>query len=393
MKILYVLDFFHPHVGGAPTFFKNLAENVSRMGHKVTVVTTRAADTKRVEKYRGMTIYRFGKTREQFLVGATLFLARSREKFDVIHTSTYSAMIPSYTFSLLRKVPEVLSVHEIWTLKEWIEFAKAKGLFYFAEERMLFTLPFDAYISPSEHTKKDLEKTFDLLAKVGVRIPNSRIRVIQHGVDEKIFNPSLKKLRKSLRARFSLGQKEVVGCFVGKAAVFKGIDYLLDALEDVMKKTDLRFVFVLSRLHESGYRKFLARIERSDILRKNVVLAESTSDHQLVSKIIAGSDFLAMPSLTEGFGFVAAEAASIGIPVIATKGTSLDEVLEDGKNAIFVRPRSSRDLARAISRLAKNKKLRQKLSRGNNFKAWKEVAREYVKVYQDVIRKNKEAVG
>lgn len=391
MRILYIIDFFHPHVGGAPTFFKNLAENVSRMGHRVTIVTTHANGTKSVEKYKGMKIYRFGKTREQFLIGATLFLSRSRERYDVVHTSTYSAMIPSYAFSLFRKVPEVLSVHEIWTLKEWTEFARAKGLFYFVEERLLFTLPFDAYVSPSEHTKTDLEKTFDLLAKAGVRIPRSRIRVIPHGVDEKIFSPRLKKARGAVRAKYLIGEDEFVGCFVGKATVFKGIDYLLDALEAAMRKIDMRFIFVLSRLHESGYRKFMKRVTESDVLRKNIIVAEASSDHSFVSRIVAACDFLAMPSLTEGFGFAAAEAAAIGIPVIATRSTSLTEVLEENENAVFIEPRSPRAIADAIEKIARDEKLRSRLSRGKRFRTWREVAREYVKVYQDVIRKHKEA--
>ena len=109
MRILYIIDFFHPHVGGVPTFFKNLAENVSKMGHKVTVVTTHANGTKKFEKHNGIKIYRFGKSREQFMIGATMFLLKNREKFDIVHTSTYSAMIPSYTFTLFKKIPQVLS--------------------------------------------------------------------------------------------------------------------------------------------------------------------------------------------------------------------------------------------------------------------------------------------
>lgn len=384
MRILYILDFFHPHVGGVPTFFKNLAENVSRMGHDVTVVTAHADGTKRFEKCNGMKVYRFGKTREQFLMGATLFLIRSREKYDVVHTSTYSAMIPSYAFAIFKKVPEILSVHEVWSLKEWREFTRSKGLFYFLEERLLFSLPFDVYISPSMHTRLDLEK---------IGIDGGKIKVIPHGVDRKVFHPDLKKLRKNVRKKYMIGEDEFVGCFVGKATVFKGIYYLLDALEAVLKKTRMRFVFVLSRSHESGYKKFMERVGSSEILRKNIIVAETSHTHDFVSKTVAACDFLVMPSLTEGFGFAAAEAASMGIPVIATKGTSLTEVLEENRNAIFVRPRSAGDIARSMKALARNKELRSRLSRGKRFKNWEEVAKEYVKVYEDVIRKHKRTGG
>jgi glycosyltransferase involved in cell wall biosynthesis len=97
-----------------------------------------------------------------------------------------------------------------------------------------------------------------------------------------------------------------------------------------------------------------------------------------------------MPSLSEGFGFAVAEAASVGIPTIVTRGTSLTEVVEENKNAIYVKQRDAKGLAQAIERLAADKKLRKKLSRMKRFKSWKEVASVYQKVYQNVILKHKE---
>jgi glycosyltransferase involved in cell wall biosynthesis len=96
-----------------------------------------------------------------------------------------------------------------------------------------------------------------------------------------------------------------------------------------------------------------------------------------------------MPSLTEGFGLAAAEAASIGIPVIATKDTSLTEVVEENVNALFVNSRNSRAIVNAIVKLAKNKALVKKLSRGKRFKSWGEVAKEYIKVYQEAIKRHR----
>lgn len=380
MRILYVIDFFHPHVGGVPTFFKNLTESVSKAGHSVTILTTHAKGTKRVERHGKVKIYRLGRTREQFMAAATMFLMRTRERFDVVHTSTYSAMVPAYALSVLRGVPEVLSVHEVWSLGEWTEFTGKKGPFYFLEERLLLKMPFDLYVSPSEHTKRDLE---------AVGIGGDRIRVIPHGIDTKVFAPAAKRARRETRSRFLIGQEELVGCFVGKATAFKGIDYLLDALESVMKRREMRFVFLLSRSHESGYRRFLRRVHSSEVLRRNVIVAQPSSDHGFTSRLVAACDFMVMPSLTEGFGLAAAEAAAMGVPVIATKGTSLTEVLDEGANSIFVRPRSSSDIAKAIGRLAGSRRLLASLSRGKRFDPWDRVAREYIKAYQDVIRKHK----
>lgn len=382
MRILYIIDFFHPHVGGVPTFFNNLAQQVAKSGHDVTVITTHASGTSSFEKYKGIKIYRLGKTREEFMVKALFFLVRNKQKFDVLHTSTYSAMVPSFAFSVLKKIPKVLSVHEIWSLKEWKEFTKNKGLFYFLEERILLSLPFDEYIVPSMHTQQDIER---------IGVSKSKIKFIPHGIDRGIFNPNVKRIRKTIRMKYMISEDEFIGCFVGKATIFKGVDYLLDALENVFKKVDMKFIFILSRLHQSGYKNFVEKIYRSEILRKNIIITEASNDPRFVSGIIGASDFLVMPSLTEGFGLAAAEAASIGVPVIATKDTSLTEVVEENVNALFVNPRNSQELSDAIVKLAKNKALVKKLSRGKKFKSWGEVAKEYIKVYQEAIKSHGEA--
>lgn len=383
MKILYVLDFFFPHVGGVPTLFYNLAKEMSRRGHSVTVITAHADGTKNFEKMDGIKVFRVGKKREHFMTNALFKLLSKNEKYDLIHTSTYSAMIPSFFFSIFRNIPKVLSVHEVWTLEEWLEFTKLKGIFYFLEERVLFKFPFDFYIVPSNHTKKDLEK---------IGLNENKIKVVPHGVDSRIFNPQMKKFRKEFRKRHMLGN-ETVGIFVGKPTIFKGVYHLLDALEIVLQKKKMKFLFLLSKLHKSGYEEFVRKVSSSEILRKNVIVVEPTNNHKHVAKLIASSDFLVMPSLTEGFGFAAAEAASIGIPVIVTKGTSLEEIIEHSKHGLHVKPRNVKSLADAILKLSNDLKLHRKLSRGKKFKSWKKVVKDYETIYEHIVRKHKERSG
>jgi len=99
---------------------------------------------------------------------------------------------------------------------------------------------------------------------------------------------------------------------------------------------------------------------------------------------MGASDFIIMPSLTEGFGFVAAEASSIGVPVIVTKNTSLTEVV-DKRNSILVNQRDSRELTNAITTLVENNEVRNRLSKNKTFQSWKEVANSYEKIYKNIL--------
>ena len=52
MKILYILDYFYPYVGGVPTVFLNLAREMVTKGHEVTVLTSRDSINKQFENMK-----------------------------------------------------------------------------------------------------------------------------------------------------------------------------------------------------------------------------------------------------------------------------------------------------------------------------------------------------
>jgi len=63
---------------------------------------------------------------------------------------------------------------------------------------------------------------------------------------------------------------------------------------------------------------------------------------------------LAMPSLSEGFGLVAAEALACAVPVIATNTSSLPEIVTDQKTGMLIPVNNSEALARAIIHMFEN---------------------------------------
>jgi glycosyltransferase involved in cell wall biosynthesis len=78
--------------------------------------------------------------------------------------------------------------------------------------------------------------------------------------------------------------------------------------------------------------------------------------------LYAGAVALAIPSLEEGFGLPAVEAAACGTPCIATRNSPLPEVLEGG--GIFVDPGRPEALAEAVTRITADGDLRRRLAAG-----------------------------
>lgn len=76
------------------------------------------------------------------------------------------------------------------------------------------------------------------------------------------------------------------------------------------------------------------------------------------------SDALLFPTRLEGFGLVAAEAQARGLPVVATRCSSLPEVIEDGVTGLLCPMDDVEAFTKAIRRLASDADLWRAMSRG-----------------------------
>jgi glycosyltransferase involved in cell wall biosynthesis len=87
-------------------------------------------------------------------------------------------------------------------------------------------------------------------------------------------------------------------------------------------------------------------------LENHVILLEPVERDNLPSYLLA-ADCVVVPSISEGFGYAAVEAASIGCRVVVTSGHAVEEVL--GKTAFYVPPNSPVSLATAILHIIESK--------------------------------------
>lgn len=146
MTILYVLEHYHPYVGGAEKLFQNIAEEMVRNGHRAIVVTTRFdSDLPRREQYRGVEIYRVPCfNRYLFTFFGTFFLLRFKEPFDFIHSTTYNAALPAWIVGKIKGKPTLLTFHEVWG-KLWFQLPFLKWWqrwSFYTFERIVSLLPF-----------------------------------------------------------------------------------------------------------------------------------------------------------------------------------------------------------------------------------------------------------
>ena len=105
-------------------------------------------------------------------------------------------------------------------------------------------------------------------------------------------------------------------------------------------------------------------------------------DPQDLACIMNAADAFVFPSLYEGFGLPVLEALACGTPVVAGKGSSLEEV--GGEACVYVDPLDVDDIARGIIVVMQNLELRMQnvergLERVKNF-SWEKCAKETMDV-------------
>lgn len=136
----------------------------------------------------------------------------------------------------------------------------------------------------------------------------------------------------------------VVG-FAGQLIERKGLSVLMQAWE-LIAEMDQR-----TRLQIIGDGPLAGRLmEWRQSLREpdRVLLQSSTRD---MPAFYHGLSLLVLPSSQEGYGLVAAEAASCGLPVVASDVSSLPELVIDGRTGILVPVGDARALAEAVTGL------------------------------------------
>lgn len=147
--------------------------------------------------------------------------------------------------------------------------------------------------------------------------------------------------------------------FVGQLIRGKGVDILLRAFADALGRgTDLRLLIVGQGRQEGELRALSSELG----LDARVTFTGKIAPTEL-SSYYERADFLVQPSrIPETFGLTGVEALAAGLPVIASDSGGVREWLEDGRNGIAVPSCDVPALSAAITRLATDRALRDRLA-------------------------------
>lgn len=179
------------------------------------------------------------------------------------------------------------------------------------------------------------------------QVPKERMHVVPVGVDQDIFRPLAHVPR-------------IPGRLITTASAdvtMKGLKYLLEALAKLRTERDVSLV-VIGRLKEGG--QSAATIDELG-LRGCVEFVTGVPEERII-ELYSEAELAIVPSLYEGFSLPAIEAMSCAVPLVATTGGALPEVVgNDNETALLVPPGDSEALAARIATALDDPELRKRI--------------------------------
>jgi len=338
VKILFILEYYYPHIGGVETLFHQLVNSLPK-SYEITIITCRHDQTLlRFEEYENIKIIRLPSQNRYLFTFFAFFpaLLYARKK-DLIHCTSYNAGLPAFLAAKLLRKKIIITFHEYWG-KLWFNLpgmSTSGKVLHFLFEWFLIKCSFTRFIAVSENTCQRL---------ISAGIPSMKVSTIYNGIDYQKFSPFLQKEPKKNQVFHFL--------YFGRIGISKGINLLLEAIK-ILHSTSVQFH--LTTVVPTQPQKPLEQLKRTinqSGLTSFVSFRHQLSDDELY-QTIRNADAVVIPSYSEGFCFSAVESMALQTPVIASKRGALPEVIS-GKH-LFFDPFTSEALAGAMHRAVEGK--------------------------------------
>ena len=221
------------------------------------------------------------------------------------------------------------------------------------------------------------------------------VHVVAPGVDLDLFTPDcavldapgLAAAQARARAELGLPAEDPIVLFAGRIQPLKAPEVLVHALAEIAAHGGRppRLVILGGSSGRPGADRELLELADRLGLAERVLLRPPVARSALATWYRA-ADLVAMPSRSESFGLVAAEAQACGTPVVATGVGGLRTVVADGVSGVLVRGHDPRLWARTISDLLADPARRGELGVGARRHAermgWDAAASSMLKVYE-----------
>ena len=409
LRIAWLVYRGNPHCGGQGVYTRYMARELTALGHDVTVFSgppyPELDDPGQLVKIPSLDLYRPGNPfrvpwpwefRDRidlqefaimcaagfpepytFSLRARAVLRARRADFDLVHDNQ---CLGTGLVQMIERDgwPVLATLHHPITVDRDLDLAHTRSRsrrltlhrwYGFLDMQMRVARRMPRLVTVSESSKRDIT------AQMGV--PADRLHIVPVGVDPDIFGPRPHVAR-------------VPGRLMTTASAdvpMKGLAPLLEALAKVRTERDDAHLVVVGRPKErSRIPGLIRRLGLGDAVR----FVSGVTTERIV-ELYAEAEVACVPSLYEGFSLPAVEAMACGVPLVATTGGAVPEVVgTHDETGLLVPPGDPSALAAAIIRALGDADLRARIGAAGRERAlrkftWRQTAVGTVEQYRALL--------
>jgi len=378
LSIAYLTYRGKPHVGGQGVYTRHLTKALVDLGHHVEVLSGQPYpilnDAVPLHELESLDIYNdyfpmrmpglwelktlgdwvevsafsFGTFPEPlaFSVRAAQYLRSRVNDFDLVQDN----QCLGYGLLAMERMglPVLATIHHPITVDRrlemehartsWERFSKARW-YAFTKMQTRVASRMTRVITVSQNSATDIAADHS--------VDRDKLHVVPVGVDQDIFRP-LPHVERIPGRLITTASADVT---------MKGLKYLLEAMAKLRTERDISLT-VIGRKKEGGESE---RTIKELGLESSVEFVTGVPEARII-ELYAESQVAVVPSLYEGFSLPAIEAMSCGVPLVATTGGALPEVVgNDNDTALTVPPGDSEALAAKIALALDDPALRDRI--------------------------------
>ena len=223
-------------------------------------------------------------------------------------------------------------------------------------------------------------------------ISEEKLIVIPHGIKDEFYmmGERKEKLRNNLSKKLNIDLKnKKILLSVGRLVERKGIHWFIESV--VPKIVGQRNIVYLIAGDGICREKIKKGINKNNL--ENCVTMLGKVDHEMLKLLYNTSDIFVMPNIPvkgdmEGFGIVAMEAASCGVPVVASDMEGIKDAVKDEKNGFLIEYYNMQEFVNVVTKLLKDDNEREefgKIAREFSLEnyCWTKIAGEYLEEFRE----------
>lgn len=258
------------------------------------------------------------------------------EKIDLIYSITYPYNI---TMDYNKISGEVIPKCVFYTS----EFATLDPNYFVCNKSLTSDKSIENYIQDNKKLYMTSPSLWSSLGMNKYKLPDTRNRIITHGVDPEIFKFDVTS-RNNIRRFYNVKDSDILLINIGAMTKNKGIMLILLSLNYLVNRMGKKNYKLLLKgtgdlyqtkqfleiyFEELQKSNSLSKDEMNNLLTNHIIFTDKTLSYEKINGLFNAADLYISPYLAEGFNLTSLESLAAGLPVMISSTGSTKEYIED----------------------------------------------------------------